>query len=280
MSIQKCFGEKIIPGFKKLEALKTNMTRNSSISLPSLSVLSSRVNPLPNANMSTAPPPSNKKVESVVKKAPQPSKTKKSYVQASKSNISQKVEDVLRLKEAFSSLSANEVGKILKVKDSGESNKKPRINMTTREPLKREVIIPMIKVNAELMINSAHIHISNVNKCLKNSKSDTFADFIRFNVNGITITTNKPASGIDLSTIEKYLKNIENVNPESIESPCLPKSRSYMKIIGLPYSSESDVLTPDVIEGVLKESHLFKNAILASKPRIIKVLPKSNKTVV
>jgi len=154
---------------------------------------------------------------------------KKSYVQASKSNISQKVEDVLQLKEAFPSLSVDEVGKILKVKDSGESNKKPRINMTTRGPLRREVIIPMTKVNAELIINSAHIHISNVNKCLKNSKSDTFADFIRFNVNRITITTNKPASGIDLSTIEKYLKNIENVNPESIESPCLPKSKSYVR---------------------------------------------------
>ena len=210
----------------------------------------------------------------------QPSKMKKSYVQASKSNISQKVEDVLQLKEAFPSLSADEVGKILKVKDSGEGNKKPRINMTTRGPLRREVIIPMTKVNAELIINLAHIHISNVNKCLKNSKSDTFADFIRFNVNGITITTNKPASGIDLSTIEKYLKNIENVNPESIESPCLPKSKSYMKIIGLSYSSKSGVLTPDVIKGVLKKSYLFKDIVLASKPCIIKVLPKSDKTVV
>ena len=84
----------------------------------------------------------------------------------------------MRLKEAFPSLSANEVGKILKIKDSGKGNKKSRINMMTREPSRREVIIPMTKVNTELMINSAHIHISNVNKCLKNSKSDTFADFI------------------------------------------------------------------------------------------------------
>ena len=93
-------------------------------------------------------------------------------------------------------------------------------------------------------------------------------------------TTNKPASNLDLSTIEKYLKNVENINLDSIESPYLPKSKSYMKIIGLLYLSESEVLTPDVIEGVLKESHLFKNAILASKPHIIKALPKSDKTVV
>jgi len=53
-----------------------------------------------------------------------------------------------------------------------------------------------------------------------------------------------------------------------------------MKIIGLPYSSKSGVLTPDVIEGVLKESHLFKDTVLASKPHIIKALPKSDKAVV
>ena len=123
----------------------------------------------------------------------------------------------------FSTLSADEVGKMLKVKNSSRGTKKSKINMITRGQSKREVIIPMIKTNAELIINSAHIHISNINKCLKNSKSDIFADFIQFNVNGIIITTNKPASDLNLSTIEKYLKNVQNVNPDSIESPCLPK---------------------------------------------------------
>ena len=68
--------------------------------------------------------------------------------------------------------------KMLKVKNSGKGIKKLRVNMTTREPSRREVIIPMTKSNAELIINSVHIHISNVNKCLKNSKSDVIADFI------------------------------------------------------------------------------------------------------
>ena len=210
----------------------------------------------------------------------QPSKMKKSYVQASKSNISQKVEDVLQLKEAFPSLSADEVGKILKVKDSGEGNKKPRINMTTRGPLRREVIIPMTKVNTELIVNSAHIHISNINNCLKNSKSDIIADFIQININGIIITTNKPANNLNLSTIEKYLKNIKNINPDSIESPCLPKSKSYMKIIGLLYSSKLEVITPNLIKGVLKDLYLFKNTVLASKSCVIKASPKSDKAVV
>jgi len=138
----------------------------------------------------------------------------------------------------------------------------------------------MTRTNAELIVNSAHIHTSNVNKCLKNSNSNIVADFICFNVNGIIIMTNKPVSNLDLSTIEKYLKSVQNIILDSIESLHLPKSKSYMKIIGLPYSSKLGVLSPDYIEGVLKNSHLFKDATLASKPRIIKASPKSDKAVV
>jgi len=93
----------------------------------------------------------------------------------------------------------------------------------------------MAKHTAELTINSAHIHIANINKCLKNSKSDIVTDFIRSTNNGIVITTNKLANDLNLSTIEKYLKSIQNVDSDLIESPHLPKSKSYMKIIGLPY---------------------------------------------
>ena len=94
-------------------------------------------------------------------------------------------------------MSADEVKKMLKAKNSSGGTKKPKIN-----------------TNTELIVNSAHIYISNINKCLKNSKLDIFADFIQFNVNGIIIMTNKPASDLDLSTIEKYLKNIQNVNSD------------------------------------------------------------------
>jgi len=88
------------------------------------------------------------------------------------------IEDILQVKETFPYLSANEVGKMLKAKNSRVCNKKSKINITTKRPLRKEVIIPMAKSNAELIINSAHIHISNVNKYLKNSKSDIVIDFI------------------------------------------------------------------------------------------------------
>ena len=60
--------------------------------------------------------------------------------------------------------------------------------MTTRGLSRKKVIIPMAKHIAELIINSAHTHITNVNKCLKNSKLDIVANFICITNNGIVIT--------------------------------------------------------------------------------------------
>ena len=127
--------------------------------------------------MLAALPPPNKNVESTIKKDPKPSNIKKSYAQASKSNLLH-IEDIVRVKKVFPALLADEVGKVLKIKNSRKGNKKPRINMTTRGPSRKEVIILMAKHIAELIVNSAHIHIANVNKCLKNSKSDIITDFI------------------------------------------------------------------------------------------------------
>jgi len=171
--------------------------------------------PLPSAEVATPPtintpralPPSNKNVESTAKKDPKPLNLKKSYAQASKSNLSC-IEDIVRVKEAFPVLLVDEVGKVLKIKNSGGDNRKPKINMTTRGPSRKEVIIPMAKHIAELIINSAHIHITNINKCLRNSKSDIVADFIQSTNNEIIITTSKPANDLNLTTIENYLKNI------------------------------------------------------------------------
>ena len=159
-------------------------------------------------------PPSIKNSKTVIKKALKLSNVKKSYVQASRTNILLNIEDVLQIKEVFPSLSANKVRKMMKAKN-GSEGKKFRVNMTTREPSRKQVIIPMVKLNAKLIINSANLHISNVNKCLK-----------------------KPANASDLTMIEKYLKNIQSIDLDLINSSCLLKSKSYLKIIGLPHMAE------------------------------------------
>jgi len=68
--------------------------------------------------------------------------------------------------------------------------KKPKINMTIKGLSRKQVIIPMTRSNTEIIINSAHQHITNVNRCLKKIKSDTLANFIYKDNNVIIITTN------------------------------------------------------------------------------------------
>ena len=258
----------------KLGLVNNKMAEKSSLSSTSLP-LNMAVPPPPTNSVTTLPP----QMSVVSQKVPKPSNMKKSYAQASKSNLS-KVEDILQVKEAFPSLSANKIGKILKVKNSSEGKKKLKLNMTTRGPSRKEVIIPMTKSNAELIMKSVHKQITNINEHLKNSNSDIIADFICLSNNGVIITTNCPANATELSRIENFLKKIDNIDLISIEAPCLPKSKSYMEIVGLLYNSELGTITPDFIEGILKETHLFKDATLASKPRVIKVSPKYDKAVV
>ena len=83
-----------------------------------------------------------------------------------------------------------------------------------------------------------------------------------------------------MNIIKKYIKNINNIKSDFIKSSHLPKSKLYLKIIGLPYLLENNPISPDIIISIFKESHIFNNIILASKPYIIKVLPKPNIAVV
>ena len=268
-------GEKIVPRYTKLGLLNIKTVENPS---SSSTTLLSNTAVSPTTTNSVAPPPPH--TSTVPQKVSKPSNMKKSYAQASKSNCLLKVEDILRIKEAFPSLSVDEVDKILKFKNSNEGKMKPKLNMMTRGPSRKEVIIPMTKSNAKLIMKSAHKHITNINEYLKNSNSNIITDFIRLSNNGVIITTNRPVNATELSRIKDFLKKIDNIDPVSIEVPCLPKSKSYMKIVGLSYNSELGVITPNFIEGVLKETHLFNNVTLASKPCVIKASPKSDKAVV
>jgi len=91
LTIRKCVGEHIMPYYKQNQLLTSTLNTKTNTPSP----LPSAENPPPSTtNMSVAPPPPNKNVESTVKKAPKPSNMKKSYAQASKSNLLH-IEDIL-----------------------------------------------------------------------------------------------------------------------------------------------------------------------------------------
>jgi len=84
-------------------------------------------------------------------------------------------------------------------------------------------------------MNNAGLHVNFINSLLKGIKSTLRAEFIRPATKSIIITTNNvPAPG-DLSVMERYVKSIEGIGVNEVAVPRLPQSKSYLKIIGIPY---------------------------------------------
>ena len=102
-------------------------------------------------------------------------KVTKSYAQASKVPVN--MAEVLKIKKAFPALNAekiNQVNNIVK----GISKAKPKIQMTTKGPSRKQIIIPMSKENVDSFIKNSLLHISNINKQLRNAKSEILVDYI------------------------------------------------------------------------------------------------------
>jgi len=108
------------------------------------------------------------------------------------------------------------------------------------------------------------------------------ATFIHVEGKDIIITTNNISSGSDLQEIEKYVNISLSSNADKVLPARLPQSKLYLKIVGIPFISEktNSHISSDKIEGILKNNHLFNNIVLASKPCIIKVSPKSDMAII
>ena len=98
-----------------------------------------------------------------------------------------------------------------------------------------------------------------------------------------------------LSSLTKYLNNptykssinmsktLTTLMPLQVEEPRLPQSKSYIKIIGIPFfphGNSQDCLTSSDVKMILKQNQIFDNVTLASRPRVIKVSPKSDMSIV
>ena len=197
------------------------------------------------------------------------------------SNSSNTAREILKIKEAFPSLQNKKIKLIQKI-ISGKGKLKPCINITIKGPSHKQVIVSMSIDNANKFVKESSIHIANINKTPKNIKSDIIADFIHVENKGVVISITKIASPLDLQSIKKYIKNAHYIEVDQMEPPRLFQSKLYLKIIGILYLFEQTnaCITSDDIKKILKNNHIFNNIVLASKPRVIKVSPKSDIAIV
>jgi len=138
-----------------------------------------------------------------------PAKPTKSYAQASKQPTS--TSDMLKIKEFFPALNANQINR---VNNTIKRNPKPKphIQMTTKGPSRKQIIVPMSGDNSNSFMKNSSTHISNLNRLLRNTKMEITVDFIRSNPIGLVIVTNKVAIQSNLQIIDQYVKKLEDIN--------------------------------------------------------------------
>ena len=140
----------------------------------------------------------------------------------------------------------------------------------------------MNDTNKNNFMKKSSTHVTNMNRVLKNIKMDVMVDFVWQDLNGIIIVTNKVALILKLQTIENYVKNADCINTKEVKTPRLLQSKFYLKIIGIPYIQENTntPITSSVVEDIIKKNHIFNNVVLASRPHIIKISPRSNIAII
>jgi len=196
-----------------------------------------------------------------------------SYAQALKSTIN----NIIKIKDNFSNFSTKKIEEIHNALNKPKKNKS-QLNMMTKSSSRKQVLVLISMNNLEKIMKLSNKHVANINRTLKNIKSDIMADFIHADNRGLTITTNKVASTLDLNTIKKYIKNVNVVDLDNVRALSLPQSKLYLNILGISYliKDMNISISADIVKTVLKLTHFFNDIILVSKPCVIKASPKSD----
>ena len=259
---------------KKDSPKSTPITINKALPLPSLLAKSKKeINTISKYFLPKKPSDNNNNRSTNVQ-------TGKSYAQASKTSTN--TSDILKIKETFSALNTKKIDQVNNIVH-GQNKLKPHIKMTTKGLSRKHIIILMSSDNTSSFMKNSSLNVANINRELQKAKTDVLVDYIQSDNTGIVIVTNKVAQQSDLSIIGHYIKNSNDINTLQVEDSRLPKSKSYLKIIGIPFyphSNPQEKLTLSDVETILKQNHIFDNISLISKPRIIKVSPKSDMAIV
>ncbi|KAF5347006.1 hypothetical protein D9756_011009 [Leucocoprinus leucothites] len=154
--------------------------------------------------------------------------------------------------------------------------------MTTHGPTRRQVLIPFEGNIIADRIKDFNKASEFCNRGLTAAQSKLRVESVRESYNGISIATSGVATSADLETIKSWLKKAWQLGDAIPVEPRLPQSKSFLKIVGVPYwvANSSNPLSPAFVEQALSQSSLFENVILAARPRVMKASPKSDTAVV
>ena len=70
----------------------------------------------------------------------------------------------MKIKEAFLNLSINKILEIHKVMNKLSQKEKPKIDMTTKRLLRKQIIISMGANNTKRIMAQSNVHVTNINR--------------------------------------------------------------------------------------------------------------------
>ena len=160
-----------------------------------------------------------------------------SYAQVSKQTVN--TSEVLKIEEAFPAINVKKINQINNI-IKGNLKLKPRIQMTTKSPSRKQVIVLMSSENNNNFMKNSATHVANINRHLRNAKSEVLVDYICSDPLRISIITNKMLLQSDLQIIDQYVKNSRDINALQVDEPHLSQLKSYLKNIDISYFPHSN----------------------------------------
>jgi len=107
--------------------------------------------------------------------------------------------------------------------------------MTTHGPTRHQVLILLDTSTAEVVVANAATAVKSCNKGLVEAHSKLRVELVRKAWNRISMSTNFVASAAELEVIKQWLKKVAGLAASTVVKPCLPQSKSFLKILGIPY---------------------------------------------
>jgi len=88
-----------------------------------------------------------------------------------------KVSNILKLKENYLNLLANKIKNIHRIIKNTDKTK-PCIIITTKGLSQKQIIVPIGQANVNKILTLSSIHVANINRALRNIKSNVMMDYI------------------------------------------------------------------------------------------------------
>ena len=142
----------------------------------------------------------------------------KLYAQVLKQSYTNNTLEVIKIKDTFPALDAQKVDQIHKIVN-GSPKPKPWIQMTTKDPSRKQIIILISNDNIIKFMKNSLLHIANINWSLKNTKSEVLVDFIHLDMACVIVITNKVVAQSNLYIIKNYIKKVDDINTINVEAP-------------------------------------------------------------